>query len=80
MCIAALVLIFQPFSLSGFTIGAGLVVLAGLAVNLIPLCRPGVDQRAVIKAAANVVVILLVVVAVAIGSAELYALYLNAQR
>ena len=41
--IFALVLIFQPFSLTVFAIGSGLVVLAGLVNNLLPLARPGVQ-------------------------------------
>ena len=35
----ALVLIFQPFSLTLFAIGSGLVVLAGLVNNLLPLAQ-----------------------------------------
>ncbi len=41
----ALVLIFQPFSLTLFAIGSGLVVLAGLVNNLLPLAQPGVPDR-----------------------------------
>ena len=40
--IFALLLIFQPFSLKLFAIGSGLVVLAGLINNLLPLAQPGV--------------------------------------
>ena len=40
LCIVAMVMIFQPFSLTLFSVGAGLVVLAGLAFNLVPFCRP----------------------------------------
>ena len=47
----ALVLIFQPFSLSLFSVGCGLVVLAGLINNLLPLCEPGVPARSVVKVA-----------------------------
>ena len=60
-------------------IGAGLVVLGGLAFNLVPLCRPGVTVRALFKAAGVVLIILAVVVALAIGSAHLYAIYLTNQ-
>ena len=55
LCIAALVFVFQPFSklLSG--IGMGLVVLGGLAFNLVPLCEPGRPARSLVKAAVIVV-------------------------
>ena len=36
VCLLSLVFIFQPFSLTLYTIGAGTVVLGGLAFNLIP--------------------------------------------
>jgi hypothetical protein len=77
LCILALVLIFQPFSLLLYGIGAGLVVLGGLAFNLVPLCRPGVPRASLIRAGLIVVALLLVVVALAIGSAFLYGLYLK---
>ena len=78
LCLAALVMIFQPYSLTLFSIGAGLAVLGGLAFNLVPLCRPGVTVRALLKAGGIVLIILAVVVALAIGSAKLYAIYLTA--
>jgi hypothetical protein len=80
LCVLALVLIFQPFSLALFGVGAGLVVLGGLAFNLVPLARPGVPAGAVVRAALLVLAILAAAVAIAIGSAELYGLYLEAQR
>jgi len=80
LCAAALILVFQPFSRTLYGVGAGLVVLGGLAFNLVPLCRPGVRVSALLRAGATVVVLLLVVVALAIGSAYLYGLYLLAQQ
>lgn len=77
LCILSLVMIFQPFSLTLFGIGAGLVVLGGLAFNLVPLCVPGRPLKSVVKAGIIVFVILLVVVGLAIGSAELYAIFLR---
>ncbi len=79
LCILALVLIFQPFSLPLFSIGAVLVVIGGLAFNLIPLCRPGVPVMAVVKAAGIVLVILLVVTCIAIAAAYLYGVYLQSR-
>jgi hypothetical protein len=80
LCIAALVFVFQPFSklLSG--IGMGLVVLGGFAFNLVPLCEPGRPGRSLLKAAAIVVVVFVVVLILALLSAHLYGLYLQAQR
>jgi hypothetical protein len=79
LCILALVLIFQPFWLPLYSVGAGLVVLAGLAFNLVPLCRPGVPRRSLINAGVIVLVLLLVVAGLAIGSAYLYGVYLRSQ-
>lgn len=79
LCIAALVMIFQPFSLTLFGIGAALVVLGGLAFNLVPLCRPGVPAAGLLKAGGIVLLILLVVAGIAIAAAYLYGVYLQSQ-
>ena len=76
LCLVALAMIFQPYSLTPFSIGAGLVVLGGLAFNLVPFCRAGVTYRALEKIALIVLMILLVVSGLAIGAAKLYAIYL----
>jgi hypothetical protein len=75
--ILSLLLIFQPFSLTLFGVGAGLVVVAGLAFNLMPLCRPGVPVRKVVVAGLIVLAVLAAVVLAALGSAQLYAIYLQ---
>lgn len=80
LCVVALVLVFQPFSLSLYSVGAGLVVFAGLAFNLVPLCRPGVSAKSLIKAGLIVLILLLVVAALAIASAYLYGIYLKSQQ
>ena len=80
LCVLALVLIFQPFSLTLYGIGAGLVVLGGLAFNLIPHCRPGVPLRWLLTVALIVLTLLIVVFLLALGSTYLYALYLEASR
>ena len=41
--IFALILIFQPFSLTLFAVGSVLVVIAGLINNLLPMAQPGED-------------------------------------
>jgi hypothetical protein len=45
----------------------------------VPLCRPGVPAKTLIKAGLVVLILLLVVAALAIGSAYLYGFYLKAQ-
>ena len=77
--VLSLVLLFQPFSLALYSIGAGLVVLAGLAFNLVPLCPPGRSVASLVKAAVIIVIILIVVAALSMGSVELYAMYLTAR-
>lgn len=77
LCVFAVFLIFQPWSLTLYGIGAGLVVLGGLLFNLVPLCQSGVQARSLIKAAAIVFGILFAVIALAMGAVQLYGLYLK---
>jgi hypothetical protein len=78
--VLALVLIFQPFSLTLYGVGCGLVVLAGLTNNLLPLCEPGRSVGSVVRIGLIVLAIFFVVASLAIGSAYLYGLYLAANR
>jgi hypothetical protein len=78
LCLVALIGIFQPFSLTLFTIGAGLVVLGALSFNLIPMCRPGAPLWGVVRAGLIVATILIVVIAIAMATSWLYVLYLSA--
>ena len=71
----ALVLIFQPFSLTLFAIGSGLVVLAGLVNNLLPLAQPGVPLRSVVVVALVVAMIFCIVLLVSITAAHLYGVF-----
>jgi hypothetical protein len=80
LCVISLVLIFQPFSLTLYGIGAGLVVLGGLAFNLIPQCRPGVPARWLITVSLIVLALLVLVFLLAVGTSYLYAWYLEANR
>ncbi|MGL6182155.1 MAG: hypothetical protein ACRC2G_08285 [Aestuariivirga sp.] len=73
--IFALLLIFQPFSLKLFAIGSGLVVLAGLINNLLPLARPGVPVSSVINVAMIVVMIFCIVLLISIAAAHLYGVF-----
>jgi hypothetical protein len=80
LCLVSLVLIFQPFSLTLYGIGAGLVVLGGLAFNLIPHCRPGVPLRWLVTVTLIVLALLVVVFVLSVGTSYLYAWYLEAGR
>jgi hypothetical protein len=73
--IFALVLIFQPFSLTVFAIGSGLVVLAGLVNNLLPLAQPGVQVRSVVIVALVVAMIFCIVLLISISAAHLYGVF-----
>ena len=75
--VLSLILLFQPFSLELYSVGAGLVVFAGLAFNLAPLCTPGRSVRSLLKGALVIAVIFVVVTILALGSALLYSWYLT---
>ena len=72
LCLVALFLVFQPFSLELYSVGAVLVVVGGLAFNLVPFCRAGVPFKRVLRVTMIVVISLLVIAALAIASAWLY--------
>lgn len=77
--VLSLLLLFQPLSLGLYSIGSGLVVLAGLAFNLVPLCTPGRPISSIVKGAVIIAVSFVIVAALSLGSVELYALYLTAR-
>ncbi len=79
MCLVALVLIFQPFSKVLFSVGAVLVVVGGLAFNLVPMCVPGKQLSSVVRTAGIVVLIFIIVLLLSMGSAHLYGIYLTSQ-
>lgn len=79
-CLFALVSIFQPFSMTLFSIGCGLIIFAGLAFNLVPLCEPGVTVRSLVKAAGIILLILAIVALIGMGTAQLYVAWLAANR
>jgi hypothetical protein len=70
--ILALIMIFQPFSITLFTVGSMVVVLAGLVNNLLPMAQPGVPTRSVVTVAMVVAMIFCIVLLVSIFSAHLY--------
>jgi hypothetical protein len=73
--ILALALIFQPFSLALFGVGCALVVCAGLANNLLPLCQPGTTVRSLIVASVIVALAFLVIMLISITAAYLYGVF-----
>ena len=78
--ILSLVCLFQPFSMTLYSIGCVAVVVGGLSFNLVPLCVEGVKVSQLIKIAIIIFVILIIVAIAAIGSAELYSWYLANTR
>lgn len=70
--ILALLMIFQPISLTIFSLGCGLVVLAALANNLLPMAETGTPTRTIVFAAAVVALIFSTALLVAIAAAHLY--------
>ncbi len=77
--VAALAMIFQPFSLQLFSIGAGVVVLMGLAFNLVPLAQPGYRVAGLLKGAVAVAVIFVIVTVLALGVAWGYGVLFTGQ-
>jgi hypothetical protein len=73
--IFALILIFQPFTVTLFTIGSVLVVLAGLINNLLPMAQPGVRVRSVVTVGMVVAMIFCIVLLIAIAAAHLYGVF-----
>jgi hypothetical protein len=73
--IFALLMIFQPFSLTLFAVGSGLVVLAGLINNLLPLARADVPLRSIVTTTMVVAMIFCIVLLVAIVAAYLFGLF-----
>jgi hypothetical protein len=71
----ALLMIFQPFNISLFTVGCALIVLAGLVNNLLPLAQPGVPQRSLVTVAMVVAMIFCIVLLAAIVVAHLYGTF-----
>lgn len=74
-CLFALLLIFQPFSQLLFGLGAIMVVIGGLAFNLVPQCQAGIPLRSVLRTGMIVLVVFAVVVVLALASAKLYGIY-----
>jgi asparagine N-glycosylation enzyme membrane subunit Stt3 len=73
----ALVMIFQPFSLDLFTLGAAAIVIVGLAFNLVPMAQPGKRWRSIVIGIVVIVVVFAIVTLLSLGMAELYGYYIT---
>jgi hypothetical protein len=73
--ILALILIFQPVSLTLFAVGSGLVVLAGLVNNLLPLAKSGTKVKSIVTVTLVVAMIFCIVLLVSIAAAHLYGVF-----
>jgi hypothetical protein len=71
----ALLMIFQPFNISLFTVGCALIVLAGLFNNLLPLAQPGVPKSSLVTVAMVVAMIFCIVLLASIVVAHLYGAF-----
>jgi|AZIC01.1.fsa_nt_gi hypothetical protein len=80
LCVLAILMVFQGFSLALFSAGCVMVVVGALAFNLIPFAREGVPFRALFKVVIIVLIILLMAAALGIGTSFLYVAYLESTR
>ncbi len=80
LCVLSVIFIFQPFSITLFSIGCVSVIVGALAFNLVPLCREGMEWRSIIRVSLIIVIILAVAAALGVGTAFLYVDYLETLR
>lgn len=80
LCLLSVIFIFQPFSITLFSIGCVTVVVGALAFNLVPFCREGTEWRAIAKVSVIILIILAVAAALGVGTAFLYVEYLESLR
>ena len=80
LCILSIVFIFQPFSITLFSIGSVTVVIGALAFNLVPFCREGTEWRSIVRVTVIILIILAVAAALGVGTAFLYVDYLETLR
>jgi hypothetical protein len=77
LCVLSILMIFQPFSLTLFSIGCVTVIIGALAFNLVPFCREGVPARALWKVTLIILIVLAVAGSLGIGTALLYVQYIG---
>jgi len=71
LCVLSIIAIFQPYSITLFTIGCITVVIGGLSFNLIPFCRPGVPAKRLYMVVGIVLMILGIAALLGVGTAQL---------
>ncbi len=77
--VAALVMVFQPFSIIVFAIGCVLAFASALVFNLMPILQEGVRWALVGRAALIILAVFAVIFALAVAATYGYVLYLQAQ-
>jgi hypothetical protein len=77
LCVFSILMIFQPFSLTLFSIGCVTVIIGALAFNLVPFCREGVPARTLWRVGGIVLIVLAVAGSLGIGTALLYVAYIG---
>ena len=60
LCVGSIGMIFQPFSLTLFSIGCVTVIVGALAFNLVPFCRVGVPFAALRRVVVTILIILVI--------------------
>jgi len=80
LCVLSILAIFQPFSLTLFSIGCVTVVVGALAFNLVPFCREGVPVKTLVRIVAIILIILAIAASLGVGTAFLYVEYLETLR
>lgn len=80
LCVLSMLAIFQPFSLTLFSIGCVTVVIGALLFNLVPFCRKGVPFRKLVNVFGIVLLVLGVAAALGVGTAFLYVEYIASIR
>lgn len=80
LCIGSLICVFQPFSLSLYSVGCVGVIIGGLVFNLMPFCFEGNTRRKLVVAFVWIFGVLAVMGLLATAAANAYFLYLSSSR
>lgn len=80
LCILSLICVFQPFSLTLFSVGCLGVICGGLIFNIMPFCAEGTPRRKLLVGLGWVFGVLLVMALLASAAAYGYIAYLTASR
>jgi len=80
LCVGSIAMIFQPFSLTLFSIGCVTVIVGALAFNLVPFCRPGVPFATLGRVVVTILIILAIAAVLGVLTAQAYVWYLATLR